>query len=218
MRLFVVLALAACGSSGTATAPEPAPDPAVEPVVEPVPAEPAPAATASRCGDGGLKQIGHWQGEYPSPIAHVTKALSLPSYKTPCDATPTETCAVEAGVYHPWAQQGSEFVTLRQVERYTASAAFTVEGLQVAKGEVIEIPAYLSEGFCNWNVKGKELEAMCPGVDEYPLIEIETEKIEAVQLMKLPCGSWVQVDAAFMATDGIQDGEMIEYGKVGPAK
>lgn len=195
-----LLAALACGGGG---AP---PDPVA-----------AVADAGSRCAPGGLQRVDYWQGEYPDPVVHVQAAIEVPAYTDPCLAAPDTTCAVDPAVYHPWGV-GDGFVTLRAVQTYTASAAFTVEGHAVEAGETIEIPAYLAEGYCRWRVRGEPFEAACPGVEDYPLAEASTVAPPEVQLMQPGCGAWVEVDEAFMAREGVAPGTVLGWGEVGPAE
>ncbi|TNE86379.1 MAG: hypothetical protein EP330_21810 [Deltaproteobacteria bacterium] len=188
-------------------------------VITPAPTDGQPAVLdgGTRCGGDGLQRVNFWQGEYPDPVIDVQKAVSVPAYEDPCDAKPTATCAIDPAVYHPWAK-GKGWVTLRGVEKYTATADFTLGDVAVKQGETVEVPTYLAEGYCMLRVHGKDIEEMCPGVGDHPLVASSSAPLpDEVQLMDPGCGKWVQVDEAFMGRAEVAEGTILGYGEVGPA-
>ncbi|MCO4745257.1 MAG: hypothetical protein KC912_10755 [Proteobacteria bacterium] len=176
---------------------------------------PAGLTEKAACAPGGLQRVNFWDGEYPHPVIDVTEAVTVPAYADPCDAKSSTKCTLEAGVYHPWSA-GEAFVTLRAVQQFTASEALTVEGRAIKKGETVEIPSYMAEGYCRWRVRGEEFEAMCPDVAGLAMVEAAGSAPSEVQLLDPGCGKWVEV-TGLLAHDKVRDGVILGYGSVGPA-
>lgn len=224
-----------------ATTPEVAepPAPAAATPAKPAPTEtPAPAAVplqlgdkeagfSGRCADGQVV-VPFWQGEYPSPIVQVTGAVRVKVALDPC-GKPTRDCALAPGLYHPWAQAAHApkaevgYATRTRTQTLTAKKAVEVAGVSFAAGDSVEVLTYLSEGMCSMRAKGVVFEEMCPGTtqgDDAVWSEPAGD-VPRTQLLEVRCGDaarphWLVVDEAFMALDGVQDGEMLGYGEVGP--
>lgn len=174
------------------------------------------ATGPTRC-DGAVARVDLWQGEYPMPIVNVTEVVEVPSYSDPCLQSADGTCRIEPGIYHPWGE-GEGFVTLRAQERFTATRETALESeptFEIPEGETVIVNTYLAEGYCVVTIDGVTREALCPGVEDDGLMAEPKSTFQEVQLMNPGCGSWVQVDAAFMAQPEITEGQIVEYGKVG---
>jgi hypothetical protein len=211
----VIAAILACGGG-----PEPRPaDPtpaAAEPAPNPAPNPATPSAGAGRCAQG-LRRIDFWAGEYPSPVIQVDRQLSVPARRDPCAPAPDTTCALAPGLYHPWADRG-EYITLRAPERYRASVATALdESVQVDAGEEIEVITYLSEGYCSFLHRGRQVEAPCPGVGDDALARVSAEPPPPIQLFTGGCGAWVDADDALFQVAGVRQGEITGYGEIGRA-
>ncbi|MBW1881066.1 MAG: hypothetical protein JRJ84_22160, partial [Deltaproteobacteria bacterium] len=146
--------------------------------------------------------------------------VEVPSYGAPCDSKPDATCRLEPGLYHPWPPgAGSAFATLRPIDRFRATRPGEVgDGettLSFAEGTTVEVLGYHGEGYCALRIDGKHIDGMCPGVSEDGLEEVPAPERPEIQLFQAPCGTWVQVDDALFERPEVQEGDIVEYGRVG---
>ncbi|MEZ4237272.1 MAG: hypothetical protein R3F59_14205 [Myxococcota bacterium] len=224
--------LAACGST--------------EPAATPAPVEPPPAAAPARskgakgkgakgkgkrertadtektsCGEGVLVN-GGWEGEYPSPIPDVREPVATKGRKGPCQPEPTVACTVPPGLYHPWAEITADFRTVRGVDRYRATRDLKLDDIDVSAGTEVWVTAYHGEGYCSVKVGDREAQAECPGMFEGDgFEEVAKSQVPRRQLVRVACTegaqAWIDADA-LMKLPGVREGEIVEFGKVGPAK
>lgn len=181
-----------------------------------------PAPVSGLC-QSGMEAAEAWQGEYPGPVVHVMEAARLPSRAEPCGVIQGE-CAVPAGLYHPWASSGAlGFVTIRPVLKYRVARDYTDEdGMSFSEGDIVEVTAYLGEGFCGMRINGQSEGGYCPGMfDEtaFVLLNPEDEDRPETQLFKTPCEGggegWIEVGTA-LAAPGVEEGVIVGYGEVAP--
>lgn len=176
-----------------------------------------------------------WQGEYPGPILDIRASVQVRAFREVCDPQPTLACTVPPGLYHPWSKTTeSRFATLRAITTYKALSDFELDAVDdqpapsFPAGTLVEILYYYGEGICQWRIAGKTYDNACPeqmvGEGEAPLFEEQkpaTPPPEDRQffLVKCPDGSdaWVEVDEALMSAPGVKEGQVLEYGEVGPA-
>jgi hypothetical protein len=241
MLLLLALACATTPEAAPAdpvTAPGSGPAPAAA-VAPPAAETPAPAARplqpgdkeagfTARCADGQVV-VPFWQGEYPSPIVQIGEGVNTRVATDPCGKANRD-CALPPGLYHPWAGDSVGpaelgFGTRLRTSRYTAKQATTVAGVAVAAGAELEVLTYLSEGMCSMRHGGVIFEEMCPGTtdgDDAIWAEVAGPAGDPTQLLEVRCTGetrpfWLTVDAALMATKGVQEGAMLGYGEIGPA-
>ncbi|MFN7145990.1 MAG: hypothetical protein ACK4YP_19595, partial [Myxococcota bacterium] len=141
----------------------------------------------------------------------------------------TLSCTLAPGLYHPWAGTKAEFATLTRVERWRVVQGLTVEPepgrrLSLAVGDIVEIPTYLSEGYCQWRVRGQTFAEWCPGNDPDPrfaALPPTPADYTDQQVLGVACreghAAWIDVTDALLATPGVREGDIVEYGAVGPA-
>jgi hypothetical protein len=220
--MILLTALACFGSTPSDPAPTPPVDKPVEvtPDTPPADVEDAPLSQAERdagfegkCADGRLV-VGFWSGEYPHPVVQVNSAVSAKVRDAQCGES-TRACTVPPGLYHPWATEpdkpaGAEFNTLTKPSRYTKSSGSERE---------LVVLTYLAEGACLMQIDGGEVtEDMCPGTSDDGWVQDEAKPVPDVQLMRVACTNgdpgWVHVDEAFMALDGVVEGQMVGWGEV----
>jgi len=205
----------------------PTPDPVV---VAPTPA-PAPAPAAPRCPEG-VHAAPLWQGEYPGPVVNVTKEFTTPARAAACDGEPKGPCTVAVGIYHPWANTAARFATLRPIDKFRLNGPWTAQTdigktLSLTAGDEVEITAYYGEGYCGYRAGGSEFAAMCPDMlttaDDKPLFEaVSAIEFADIQVLGVDCreghAGWIDVNDALFALAEVEEGEVIEYGSVGPAQ
>lgn len=222
--MTLLAALACIGS--TPSDPTPDAPPVVDKPAQVTPdAPPAPqgaplsqaerdAGFEAKCADGRLV-VGFWSGEYPYPVVQVNSPVSAKVRDVPCGAS-TRACTVPPGLYHPWATapdlpEGAQFNTLTKPTRYTKSSG--------SERELIVL-TYLAEGACLMQIDGGEVsEDMCPGTTQGDgWVQDEAKPVPDVQLARVACTNgapgWVVIDDAFMALDGVVEGQMVEWGTV----
>ena len=173
---------------------------------------------------GGLASTPTWQGEYPGPVVDVRQPVTLSYRLDPCSSV-EGSCTLGAGLYHPWAESrlATGFSTIRPVLRYEVTRDYTnEEGDSFSKGDIVEVTAYLGEGFCAWRRNGVEESGYCPEMfDEtaFTLLNPEAESLPETQLFRASCedGStgWFVVDDA-LAEPEVEEGVITGYGSVGP--
>jgi hypothetical protein len=219
IRLFC---LTATGCSFFAPSTSPPVAPAEPPAVSAPAAGAQPQGGTPRCGPD-VVVFPTWQGEYPGPIVSVKSEVEVPSYKDPCGAEPSGTCRLPVGVAHPWASPAlaERFATVRSVERHISGADQTLPEADppttLQAGAAVEIHGYLGEGFCSYEIAGKEVTAMCPGLGDARLEPVPSNLIpERPFFFATSCQAWVLADAALFERPEIDEGTLIEYGKVGP--
>lgn len=186
------------------------------------------AAGEPMCPDG-TEVAEFWQGEYPMPVVRVTEEVSLPAAADPC-APLVEECVVPAGLYHPWSREGAVgFATVVEVTRFEARGPTTImvegesggeEAVSLDAGDVVEVPAYHAEGYCGLRVKGRETSGLCPEHSGADLEELPSQGLADRQLFQVACANggqyWIEVDEGLMARPELTEGEILEYGRVGP--
>ncbi|MFT5680014.1 MAG: hypothetical protein ACI8RZ_000919 [Myxococcota bacterium] len=180
-----------------------------------------PASISGLC-QNGMEAAETWQGEYPGPVVHVMETARLPSRFEPCGVIQGE-CTVPAGLYHPWATGALGFATVRPILKYRVTKDYTdEEGTAFAEGDIVEVTAYLGEGFCGLRINGENEGGYCPGMfDEsaFVLLNPEDESRPETQLFKARCAdgveAWVEVGSA-LAAPGVEEGVIVGYGEVAP--
>ena len=174
--------------------------------------------------EGGLESTPTWQGEYPGPVVHVMQSATLPYRALPCGPIAGQ-CVVSPGLYHPWGRAATGFATVRPVLKYRLSRDFTdSEGIAYREGDIVEVTAYLGEGFCAFRINGREESGECPGMfDEsasaFVALNPEAENLPETQLFQTRCedGTSAWIDAAVaLAADGVEEGVITGYGEVAP--
>lgn len=182
------------------------------------------------CADG-RHIVPTWQGEYPGPIVQVDRPVVVNARLGPCQVAAPVTCTVPAGLYHPWAAGAGGYVTVRGTDRYRARRAVEVEpggGRVVPAGEVIDVVAYLGEGFCAFGGTWDGVLSSCPeqvadGQGEV-FEPLGTEPVGAVeqQFFSVACAEgpqgWVLAGDALLGTPGVREGVLVGYGEVGRAE
>ncbi len=230
---------------GPGPAPHPGGEVEVEEVDEPqapiaaattLPFKPAAAAPTpsgqGTCPDGRLVRPG-WQGEYPMPILHVQTDAPLPARSSACAPQADRSCRPTPGVYHPWSRslppagaKADRFVTVRGVDRWRMLREHRPEGWRetLPAGAVVEVLFYAGEGYCEERVEGGAVDVQpCP--DLWPEGTAEriapAEEPAETQLVRVPCAqggaAWLEGSAAIFEQASVAEGELIEYGQVGPA-
>jgi hypothetical protein len=174
------------------------------------------ARDESTCAEG-VEAYPRWQGEYPGPVVHVKAAVEVAAFDHPCDTEPRSACTLLPGIFHPWGE-GDGFVTVRSVQRFRATDAFSLEGIEVSAGEAVEIVGYVAEGFCTWRVRGEEIVAPCPDAEDMPVKELSSVEVPERQLFRAGCPHWVLVDDALFALPEIAKGTIVKWGEVGPER
>lgn len=206
----------------------PAPTPVerpVEPSVE-EPAVEAPPAVAPAT----LHVVSFWEGEWPTPVVHVTAATTVPARTVEWAESPNTTCALSPGVYHPWTPEvhrptdgDTLFSTVNGVDRHRAlvDMEFEMDGsskVEISTGDIVTISGYLGEGYCSLSTaNGVEFPEMCPGMEEGQWEDLPDPEVVSVQLFRPACNAWVETNEALFAHDGIQEGDFLGYGEAGPS-
>lgn len=182
------------------------------------------SSSSDRCPDG-VEVRNFWVGEYPEPVIHVSRTVTVAARVTPCDRDPTRTCTVSSGVYHPWSRGPARFATIGAIERFRVLRATTVGEISVVAGEVVEVPGYLSEGMCEWRIRGETVSESCPDqlADStgrlFEAVPTVTPGFSDTQLLGLSCtdGSEAWIDVRALSTvPGVRQGKVLGYGEVGP--
>lgn len=160
-----------------------------------------------------------WPGEYPGPVVDVVSPVEVKARPAPC-ATATLSCTLPKGIYHPWSEVASDYLTVRSVDQYTVAKAATIGGKAVAIGDIVEVVQYLGEGFCSYRIAGADAEDSCPDLLEgAPLTAVAGAKIPEVELFSIPCGTatgWVEATDALLALPEVRPGSTPEWGTVAP--
>ena len=173
------------------------------------------------CPDGIIVADG-WSGEYPGPVVNVTRAMTVRARNHPCDPAPTRSCQIAAGLIHPWVEGAdAEFVTVRAVEPFRVEKALTLGNVSLKAGDRVALTQVIGEGFCRYQIDGTDVEAECPGLNKGALTPMATRSPQPLQMARVACGgpgdahAWLLVDAQLMGRDGIEEGKVLDYGKVG---
>ena len=83
--------------------------------------------------------------------------------------------------------------------------------------------AYLAEGYCLIEAEGEEFAAYCIGHRDPEIFEpLPSDHAEAWarQFFRVPFGdqpAWIALDPGWDAPEGVQQGDVLGYGEVGPA-
>ncbi len=189
-----------------------------------VAAKDAPSAAGSPgtalCGEG-VEAAPTWQGEYPMPVVDVQRAVSLPYRAEPCGPIVGQ-CEVPAGLYHPWAG-GTGFSTIRHIARYRVTRDLSDPDMDArfSEGDIVEVTAYLGEGFCAFRVNGTKASGYCPDMlDEsaFEALNPGADQLPEVQLFQVSCGGqpvWIDASTA-LGSAGVEEGVITGYGEVAP--
>lgn len=240
--LWLAMALVGCGeapaddpvpvSTPAAATPTAAATPAPAATPTPTPSASAQPDAQGVCADGRLVRTS-WQGEYPAPIVHVQKAAALPARSGPCALTPDRTCTAAPGVYHPWSRfqapapkDVAPFVTVRGIEVWQFAKAHTFGTDQgertAAVGDELEVLFYAGEGYCELRYDGIVTVDPCPQMWPDGVLQLKAEAPkDETQLFLAGCAeggtAWLEGSEAIFEQDAVVEGELIEYGRVGPA-
>lgn len=217
--LATALAVLACGGGDVPLPPPPLDTGKV--VVVPTPEPPAPADDS--CPDGVFLAYG-WPGEWPSPIVQVTASTQVQGYTAPCEPTPTVSCTVPPGLYHPWQAGDVTYKSTSVVQAFELTEAIEVGGKERPAGTTVVMQSYLAEGYCILSIDGEEAEDSCPemmGLAPDGPYKRAGEPVEFPerQLFQVTCEGGEQawlVPEDVLAQPTAQPGEYLEYGRVGP--
>ncbi len=224
--MMLWLAVAACSASD-----EPEPEGPAAPAAEDHlgGASPTPVgvtfdeAGSATCPEGVIAAPG-WPGEYPTPVVDLMEPIRVKGRTHPCAESATVACEVPPGLYHPWAGDAQDFVTVRAVQRFEATGRVKIGNHKVKPGTLVEMTQDLGEGFCQYQIEGETLQAQCPQLITSKLSPVSGATRAPVQLMRVPCRTgegtthaWLEVDKAMMAHAKVREGKILEYGRVGHA-
>ncbi len=216
---FVLACSGGEGGTEPAVIPPGAAEVAEVPLAVPVGGQPQ-----AKCADA-REPAQIWQGEYPAPIVDVQSPLTTEVQTDLCGEAPKRQCTIAAALYHPWAfETKAEYWTVRGIDRFIADKDFPLDdGKTVPPGTVIEVTAYVGEGFCSLRVNGSETGGTCPDVltDDAGNSLAHRDGPESSgeqQFVAVDCtdggkGYWLVNDAIFQLP-GVKQGELVEYGKV----
>ncbi len=185
----------------------------------------AEAGMLARCTDDTVV-FRYWQGEYPGPVVQVNRTLAVEVRDDPCGG-PLRACTAPPGLYHQWAEgantppSGTDWATLAGTAEYRLRKSISLDGVQVAAGESVMVLSYIAEGFCRLSAIGRVFEESCPGMDgnsDEVWEEVRSMAVDPVQLLRVPCvgaaPGWLVVNDAWMATPGVSQGNMPDFGVV----
>lgn len=189
--------------------------------------------SAKAANDGSVASADYyhfagWRGEYPMGF-ELLKEVQVSTVASPVNPVEGAKCTLKKNsVIHPWAEKTrSEFVTLSPLSLYVAKKDFQIgegggaKSTKVAAGETITELTYLSEGFCLYSFKGKEIENTClQYVKEAKLKSVSPFK--AREFFKTACadGKSRWVDAEHLQelvqskSPSVKEAEVLDYGKV----
>ena len=225
----VALGLACTGGTSSAEIPTPAAPSAAVPAAEaekPADARAGKAGKRSRSGKrpsaagcpADVVAAPSWPGEWPSPVVDVVKPVTVQVRAEPC-ARPSFDCEVPAGIWHPWSEVESEYVTVRAIVRYEVTENTDVDELHVKVGDIVEVVQSFGEGYCAYRVAGKDLTAPCPEMLGEAMKKLPGREMPDKQLFSVSCGGktgWVEASEALLALPEVRPGTTPEYGEVGP--
>jgi len=183
--------------------------------------------TPKPCADG--REPAHlWQGEYPGPVVDVTTPVTVEVQTDLCGAEPKKNCTVAAGIYHPWANATAEYWTVRSVEKYVLEKPAVIGETNYPAGTVLEVTAYVGEGYCGMRTGGKDIDGSCPDMlgDDAgnPVARREgPEPLPETQLVSVACaeggtGYWPISEEVTFQIPGVKPGTILEYGRAGKAE
>jgi len=167
-----------------------------------------------------------WSGEYPGPILQINQPINVSARSIVCDLKPSLPCTVKPGLYHPWSEiSEATFKTVGKVQRFMTLKKVKFWGVTVPKGtEVIE-QFYAAEGQCGLVINGKSFQDMCVSggdrTDEFQELPQASPGFENQQYLGVECAEghkgWVHINQALLAIPVVQEGEILDYGEVGPS-
>jgi hypothetical protein len=227
-----VLVVGAACTGGLGEVPT-VPEPAAEAPTAPAPPDkPGKAHKGGKGAKGGKRPDAagcpegvvaapSWPGEYPGPVVDVVKAVSVQVRAEPC-SRPSFDCSVPAGLYHPWSEVPSDYVTVRSITKWKLTKDVDVDELHAKTGDIVEVYQVFGEGYCGYVVAGKEVTAPCPELLGESLTRVEGGRdIPDKQMFSVTCGGrtgWVEENDALFALPEVREGTIPEYGTVGPGK
>ena len=177
------------------------------------------------CPAGTLAYDG-WSGEYPGPILQVNSPITVPGLSIVCDEKPSLNCTVPAGLYHPWSEVSrAEFKTVGVVRRYMATQDARLGGQAIPKGTEVVEQFYMAEGMCGMSVNGQAIEDDCIGHNamssRFKELPAATPGFENQQYLGVTCAeghkAWIRITKKIMTMPQVQEGEILQYGEVGPS-
>jgi hypothetical protein len=171
-----------------------------------------------------------WQSEYPGPVIDVSSkksgTMTVQAYQSLRKLDSPVACTIKHGIYHPWSKTKNSVIhyyTITPVEDYRALKTAKLEEYTIHAGDIITNVVYLSEGFCNGNLKNRQIEFTCSSLQENPKefqrLGEEDPGSFREQWLYLKCDeghkAFIQ-DSALLKTGGVKKGAIVKYGEVGP--
>ena len=184
---------------------------------------PKPAPSPLGCPEGTFASDG-WPGEYPSPVLQVNSPTLMAAQSNPCDTSATISCAVPAGLYHPWSEvTEAKYSTVGPVTTYVTLKELELGGKTLPPDTKVVEQYYSSEGMCGLLINGESVDDMCPSNQDttnlYKELPNPSADFGLHQYVQVTCVNgkkgWL-LASTLLEKEEVVTGSISQYGEVAP--
>lgn len=180
-----------------------------------------------------------WSGEYPGPVINVKSdqagTTTVQAYKSLRQLDQPVACTIKNGLYHPWASPSSPtvFYTIAPNVKYVVKKDATLTyypknesvdmTVDLKVGDVLEREVYVGENYCSIAIPVKgvltEVGIGCDATTDETVFQKVVGGGDTEQWLYVKCENGEKAfvrDQSLLAEPGVTEGQVIEYGTVGP--
>ena len=128
--------------------------------------------TGSFCSEDVLP---FWSGEYPDPVLVVEKEISVTGFTDTCFVE-NKSCTIPKGIYHPWSDIDSEYISLRDPVVYEAKKGISSDLKDYPSNIQLYWEGYVTQDKCAYRIGTDRWIGDCPLPETMRLIERDLNK------------------------------------------
>lgn len=179
-----------------------------------------------------------WSGEYPTPVVHVRKDMTVDAYASLRQLTKKVKCDIKKGLYNPWSStknSADTYYSIVPVHTYVAQKDVEIEEMiipnsdgtwktisKLKKGDTVTNVIYGGENWCSGEMiavgtsKKQYVEFWCPSIEENSgLKEVNKPKHKEVyeQWVYLACENGEKAfikDETLLSLPNVEEGSIAD--------
>ena len=157
-----------------------------------------------------------WSGEYPAPVVVVDGDISVNGFTNTCFSE-KKSCIILQGIYHPWSDIDSEYLSLREPVVYQVKKTVSSDLKDYPANTKLYWEGYATQDKCAYRMGADRWIADCPIPETMLLIEGDPQGVTR-QFFSATCTDntkiWLEVLPELIDVAGIRKGVFTKYGSV----
>ena len=157
-----------------------------------------------------------WSGEFPDPVLVVQQAQELTGFTDTC-FTAKKSCTVGAGIYHPWSDMDSVYISTHEPVVYLSKHELASDLKDYPSNTEIIWEGYVNQEKCALRIGTDRWIGDCPDTDSMSLVSGDPRG-DTRQFFSAQCSDssaiWLEVVPELFEATGITKGVIMEYGRV----